>query len=785
MILRLAACFAALFTTGHLLAAGGGFQHWLELARAPRIASISPDRGQTSGGTEVTLRGANLASAEIALDGAVVAPLSRSATEVRLAVPAGPNGYVSISARSRFGSAYAEFVREPPRLAELPVGAITTVAGAGTFYGSGRPATQAMVEVIDIALGARGEVFLAEPGLALVRRIRRDGVIENYAGTGLEGRGEDNVAALRSQIWQARGLALDAAGNLYLAEAFAHRVRRVDAVTGIITTIAGTGEAGFAGDGGPARSARLNYPVQLAFDPSGNLYVLECGNSRVRRIDPSGTISTFAGNGMAGFSGDGGPATSASINIGNGVFIDVGGIATDPAGNVYIADTDNDRVRRVERSTGTIRTVAEASQVRGVTTDAHGNVYYAINSLGDPQAARIVKLDPQMRTVATFGRGHGASDDGAPAAEAALGFIDRVRVDVQGNILFTDLTVLRVRRVNAATGRLETVAGIGPGVIGDNGPATRTVLGIFNSDIAFDPTGALLIADDALHRIRRLRPDGHISHFAGSGLFGLREIDGVPAAEATILGPLGLHVKADGSVLVVNEHAVRTIGTDGIIRLTAGNEFRQRGYAGDGGPAVGAQYMQMHDATTDSAGNLFIADSNNNRVRRVDAATGIVTTVAGAGPVNGLENYGAGTTCGDGGPALSACINTPYGVAVDPQGNLLISENWQRIRKVDRNGVITTLAQVYSTKMAVDAAGNVFIVARDRILRISPQGAVTTIAGRAGEPGFSGDGGPALSAQIDALGQASGIAIAPNGDLYFSDGGNRRIRAIKGGARLP
>jgi sugar lactone lactonase YvrE len=785
VILRLAAILATLGLATHLAAAGGGFEYWLQLARAPRITSISPDSGPISGGTEVTLRGANLASAQISIDGVPTAPIAQSATQVRVRIPAGANGYVTLSAGSTFGKAYAEFVREPPRLADLPMGTITTVAGAGTFYGSGRPATQAMVEPTDIALGARGEIFLAEPGLALVRRIRTDGLIENFAGTGIEGRGEDNVAALRSQLWQARGIALDSAGNLYLAESWSHRVRRVDAATGIITTIAGTGEAGFAGDGGPARSARLNYPVQLAFDPSGNLYVLECGNSRVRRIGTAGTITTVAGNGVAGFSGDGGPATAASINIGNGVFVDVGGIAVDPSGNVYIADTNNSRVRRVDGASGTIRTVAEAPQVRAVATDAHGNVFYAANDLGDPRAARITKLDPQMRMVATFGRGTGASADGGPAAEAPLGFIDRVRVDAQGNILFTDFTVLRVRRINAASGGLETVAGIGPGVIGDNGPAIRTVLGIFNSDIAFDAGGGLLIADDALHRIRRLAPDGRISHFAGLGVFGVREIDGVPAADAAILGPRGLHVKADGSVLVVSEHALRTIGTDGIIRLTAGNEFRQRGYAGDGGPAVGAQYMQMHDAIADSAGNIFIADANNNRVRRVDAATGIVTTVAGSGPVNGLENYGAGTTCGDGGPALSACINTPYGVAVDPQGNLLISENWQRIRKVDRNGVITTLAQVYSTKMAVDAAGNVFVVGRDRILRISPQGFVTTIAGRQGEPGFSGDGGPALSAQIDALGQASGIAIAPNGDLYFSDGGNRRIRAIKGGALLP
>lgn len=732
----------------------------------------------------MTLRGTNLASAQVGIDGVATAPLSQSATEVRVRIPAGANGYVTLSASSPFGKAYAEFVREPPRLADLRPGEITTVAGVGEFFGSGRSATQAMVEPTDLALSARGEMFLAEPGLSIVRRVRSDGVIEDFAGTGIEGRGADGVPALQSQLWQARGIAIDPAGNLYLAEAFAHRVRRVDAATGLISTIAGTGEAGFSGDGGPARSARLNFPVQLAFDSAGNLFVLECGNSRVRRIDASGTITTVAGSGTPGFSGDGGPATAAQINIGNGSFIDVGGIAVDPAGHVYVADTNNNRIRRIERATGIITTVAEARQPRAVHADGQGNVYFANNDLADPQMPRIVKIDAGMRVTATFGRGHGATPDGASAARAPFGFIDRVRLDAGGNILFTDFTMLRVRRINAVTGVLETVAGMGPRAIGDSGPATHAVLGTFNGDIAFEPGGRLLIADGALNRIWRLDAEGRISTFAGNGLFGLRDVDGIPATEAQIFGPFGIDVKRDGSVLVVDGHAVRTIGADGIIRLTAGNEFRDPGYSGDGGPALGARFLQPLDVTSDAAGNLFIADTNNNRVRRVDAATGVVTSVAGSGPPNGFERYGAGATCGDGGPALSACINTPYGVAVDPQGNLLVSENWERIRKVDRNGVISTLATVYSTKMALDAAGNVFVVARSRILRVSPQGTVTTIAGT-GVPGFGGDGGSALSAQMNALGQASGIAISASGDLYFSDGGNRRIRVIKGGALSP
>ena len=760
----------------------GPISDWLAVVRPLRIDSIAPDKGPIARATEVTLRGSNLADAQISANGAAITPSFQSATEVRIRVPSGANGYVTIAARTAYGTAYVEFLRQPPSLAEIGPGDITTVAGVGTFFGDGRQATRAMIEPTDLALGSGGEIFVAEPGQARVRRIRSDGVIETYVGSGVEGFSGDGGLASESKLWQPRGIALDAAGNLYIADTWRSRIRRVAAATGIITTIAGTGTGGFSGDGGPAALAVLNLPVQLAFDSAGNLFVLECGNSRVRRIDPAGTITTVAGNGTPGFSGDGGAATAAQINIGDGIFIDVGGLAVDPSGNIYVADTNNNRIRRIERATGVIRTVAEAPGVRAVATDAQGNVYFATNALGSPQLARITKLDPQMRTVATFGRGRGVAADGTPAAEALLGFIDRVRIDQAGNILFTDFTTLRVRRINGVTGLLETVAGIGPRTIGDVGAATDAVLGTYNSDIAIDAQASLLIADGGLHRIRRIDAARRITTIAGTGVFGLSDIDDVPAIEAQIFGAMGIDLATDGSLLIVDGHAVRRIGNDGIIRLVAGNKFRDAGLSGDGGPAIGARFLQPFDVTSDAAGNLYIADTNNNRVRRVDAATGIVTTIAGSGAPNGFERYGAGATCGDGGPATSACINTPYGVALDSQGNLFISENWQRIRKVDRNGIISTLASVYATKMVVDAAGNVFAVAGNRIVRVSPQGTVTTVAGT-GTPGFSGDGGSALSAQIDALGQASGIAIDASGNLYFSDGGNRRIRVVKAGGR--
>jgi uncharacterized protein (TIGR03437 family) len=208
-------------------------------------------------------------------------------------------------------------------------------------------------------------------------------------------------------------------------------------------------------------------------------------------------------------------------------------------------------------------------------------------------------------------------------------------------------------------------------------------------------------------------------------------------------------------------------------------------FGGDGGPARQALLDQPWDLIFDAAGNLLIADSNNNRVRKVDAKTNIITTIAGSGAVNGQERYGLGTSCGDGGPATQACINTPYGLALDRDGVLYIAENDVAIRRVDQNGIITTFARMKATKMTLDAAGNLYTVDESEcsVVRILPDGTVIPIAGGNGR-GFGGDGGPALAAHITSQSQGIGIAIDEEGNLFFNDVQNHRIRAIRYGAVL-
>lgn len=222
--------------------------------------------------------------------------------------------------------------------------------------------------------------------------------------------------------------------------------------------------------------------------------------------------------------------------------------------------------------------------------------------------------------------------------------------------------------------------------------------------------------------------------------------------------------------------------TTNVVETIAGNS---PGTIGEDGPALGAA-LNFHngaDVGMTSSGDLLIADA---RVRRL-ARGGTLTTIAGnGGPVSGYENYLKGTYCGDGGPALTACLNTPYGLAFDADENLFVSDHGNnRIRKIDRNGIITTFVQIASvTTIRFDRNGYLYASPRERIVRFDRAGNMTTIAGVRDTPGFSGDGGPALSARLDTkFGQSRGFAFNDQGDLFFVDFSNRRVRAVRGGAR--
>jgi sugar lactone lactonase YvrE len=349
-----------------------------------------------------------------------------------------------------------------PEEASKPKPELTTVAGdGGSHLGDGGPATEAgLCGPTDVALDVEGNMYIADtgdycsgPGGNTVRKVDPDGTITTVAGTGESGFSGDGGSATKAKLVSPFAVAVDREGNLYIADVFNYRIRKVDK-DGIITTFAGTGRKGYSGDGGPATSAKLIDPGGMAFDAQGNLYTSD--GLIVRKIDPSGTITTFAGTGRKGYSGDGGPATEAKMGPND--------VALDSQGNLYMSEYGHQRIRMVDK-------------------------------------------DGIIHTVAGTGK-EGYSGDGGPATEAALNNPWGITLDGEGNLFFTDHHNSVVRKVDKE-GKITTVAGTGySGFDRKEGPATKVMLsdpiGLFFDD----DSGVLYIADALNARIRAVRFEG-------------------------------------------------------------------------------------------------------------------------------------------------------------------------------------------------------------------------------------------------------------------------------------
>jgi sugar lactone lactonase YvrE len=746
-------------------------------AQQPRIETLSPAQGPIAGGTIVSVRGANFTGASVALDRTPLAPLTQTDTQITVRMPPHDNGFAILGV----GGARIEFLYVPPRLEEVPAGHITTIAGIGYYQRLLGPATNAALNASGLAYDGAGNLYAAQAQPGYVVRIRTDGTIEKIAGTGdLTSPRGDGGPAVDAPVDFPRSVALDPAGNVYLPDV-SNRIRRVDGTTGIITTIAGTGKRGYSGDGGSATSADIGQPTYLAAY-ADSVYFIDFNAMRVRRVR-NGIITTYVGNGSAGFSGDSGLATDASFDVG---VDDNGGLALDSAGNLYLADSRNRRIRRIDRATNIITTYIDASDTKsawyadhfaGIAFDHNDHLYFG--GLGV-----IQEFDATGHYLHSWkgNSANGVAQDG-PLANGYVGDVTGVAIDDANNIVYSDAVLQRVRRINRATSTIDTLAGIGPGILGENGPAIATA----PQDLAFNANGELLVADACCgeeQRIRKLDARGNLVTIAGGGL-GRDDFQAQPALNDFIDSVSGLVPDAAGNLDFISWAAcvVRRLDTNANVRFLVGTRTRC-GYTGDGGPASKATLCQPWDAARDRDGNLFIADTNNNRIRRVDAQSGIITTVVGnGGPTSTFEGYGHGTFCGDGGPAIDACIDTPYGVALDALGNLFIAEN-TRIRKVDTNGTISTFAsgRFFPIKLKFDRAGYLYATRLMTIDRYDPAGNRTTLAGIEDQSGFAGDGGPALAAKLFLFGVANGIAIDRDGNIFFGD--SQRIRAIRYGAVL-
>jgi trimeric autotransporter adhesin len=338
----------------------------------------------------------------------------------------------------------------------------------------------------------------------------RPGLAQNVtttAGNGTAGYSGDNGPATSAQIDTVEGIAVDGLGNTYIADSRNHRIRKI--AGGTITTVAGTGAEGFAGDGGSATSAQLSFPRDVTVDSQNNLYIADTGNGRIRKVTPAGVISTVAGNGTVGYSGDNGPATSAMLSY-------PAALAMDSAGNVYIADTWNYRIRKLT-SDGKIQTVA-------------GNGSY------------------------------GPYGDGGAATSASLGVIVSIAVDAQNTLYLSDTYNHRVRKVTSG-GVISSLIGGGFGAAADGGSAQTATLK-FPRGISADALGSLFVADSLNHRVRQVSQAGVISTVAGSGAPGYGGDDGV-ATSAKLNSPVDV-AAAPGGTLYFSDlwnYRVRSVQT--------------------------------------------------------------------------------------------------------------------------------------------------------------------------------------------------------------------------------
>jgi sugar lactone lactonase YvrE len=342
----------------------------------------------------------------------------------------------------------------------LPDGLIYTVAGNGNyvFSGDGGPATNAGMDYpVAVAVDAAGELFIADWNHERVRKVDTNGIISTLAGDGDYGYSGDGGAATNASLRSPDGVAVDAFGNVFIADQYNNRVRVVG-TNGIITTVAGNGGSGYSGDGGAATNAMLDNATGVAVDSSGNLFFGDRGNDVVRKVDTNGIITTVAGTGIYGYTGDGGPATNANMG-------EPYGIALDAAGDLFITDGDNDVIRKVDTN--------------GIITTVAGNGEY------------------------------GFSGDGGPATDATFQFPDGVAVNAAGDLFITDAFIDRVREVDGITGTITTFAGSGAETFSDtNGvPATSAT---FNEPdgVAVDAAGDVFIADAENDLIRKVVPFG-------------------------------------------------------------------------------------------------------------------------------------------------------------------------------------------------------------------------------------------------------------------------------------
>jgi hypothetical protein len=620
---------------------------------------------------------------------------------------------------------------------------IYTIVGGGTPPST--PLTADLAGASAAIEDSSGNVYIAAPDSAYVFKLTSAGVLSTYAGLGYGGHSADGNQASKSTIYAVAGLAMDKAGDVYFADAAGSRIREVNP-KGVISTVAGNGDkcdhAEVCGDGGLAIDANLNLPESVVLDASGNLYIADANDNRIRVVNMTKSTITIAGvsiapgdiqsvagleNDITGCAnsqtacGDGGAANKAYLNLPYGV-------ALDSAGNIYIADTEDQKIRVVNTQATTI-TIAGVSIAPGDIETVVGNGIACSNPISGCGDGRVPTSAEVTRPQGIF-------------------------IDPSSDIFIADTGDSRIREVSTATGLISTVVNSAgtPGFTGDGGAAASAQLDL-PGGIWVDSAGDLFVSDSGNAHVRVVNNQasaitvggttiqaGDIETIAGGGNGG----DGGSPTKATLALPWDV-VEHGGNIYIVDQgdnrirEVVNPLGSSPTISTVAGNG--SAGYSGDGGLATAATLNGPSSLAFDASGNMYIADSDNLVIREVNATTGIISTVVG----NGSSCYPTTAACGDGGVATSASFSFPLNITFDLSGNLYISD-WQgyKIRKV------------------VPSGGNV------------ATGTISTIAGT-GVSGSKGNGGAATSANLN---HPAGLVVDSSGNVYISDQYNNEIRQV-------
>lgn len=723
---------------------------------------------------------------------------------------------------------------------------IYTIAGGGpvptTPLGLDLPGPTAAVK------DGSGNIYFAAQDTAYVYELNTSGTVSVFAGLGYGGYSNDGKKANTALIGGVTGLAIDSKGNIYLADAVGSRIRKVNA-TGIISTVAGNGtkcdKAGKCGDGGPAGKANLNLPESVALDGAGNIYIADMTDNRIRVVNtgtttitiagvsiPAGFINTVAGNslpcsnsqGPPPTCGDGGAAHLAQLTMPFGVAVD------QTTGNFYIADTKDQEIRLVTASTGVISTFAgnglacfnqhsgcgdggppASAQLwapKGVFTDAAGDVYIADTSSN--RIRSVVKGSNVITTLVDSTGGTGFAGDGGAATAALTNGPVGIFADALGNLLVSDTGNQRLRQVT--TGATPTITTIAGGAMGGDG-GSPTAASLANPwDVAEDGNGNLFIVDQGNNRIREIKSPGLstavITTVAGTGAAGFGG-DGGAATSAMLNGPSGIAVDTAGNLYIAdsNNMVIRAVNmgtstlTLGTVSIAPGNIATvfgtpgtpcnpTTGSCGDDGPPLLATFAFPLFVALDSSNNVFVSDYQAARVREWNVKNNFVTNPAGTGAPGFKGNGGLGNV---------ARLNHPAGLGVF-NGDLIFADQWNDVVRfvvlstdIINNYALNTLAKFTGDggpclsasmfnplALRINPIGDVFISGgNDNLVQRCSlaTGIFSTVAGiptRSYQAAFSGDGGPAIVARMANL----GALVDGKDNLYVADGGNNRIRFV-------